>query len=89
MIQSMPTDYKAIIEDCISNIAEVDTTAATAAAIKALESSTSTTTNNLILGDRFPHMLLEGDSDETESAVSGALEEDPNDPEWIEPPVRS
>lgn len=87
MIQSMPNDYKTIINNCITTITE-DTNAAV---IKALEESTTTknTTSNDLMSDRFPHMLLEGDSDETESAASGVVEEDPNDPEWLEPAPRS
>lgn len=88
MIQSMPSDYVDLIDECISSLTEADTSAATAAAIKALESSTAANANDLIVGDRFPSLLLEGDSDETESAASGAAEEDPNDPEWTEPAPR-
>lgn len=88
MIQSMPSDYVDLIDECISSLTEADTSAATAAAMKALESSTAANANDLIVGDRFPSLLLEGDSDETESAASGAAEEDPNDPEWTEPAPR-
>lgn len=82
MIQTMPSDYKAIINNCIDMAEDPNV-----AALNALP--TSTTTADLLMGDQFPHMMLEGDSDETESAVSGALEEDPNDPEWFEPAPRS
>lgn len=76
MIQTMPSDFKNIINDCINMDEEA------AAVIKALESQPPNT-NNIPMTDRFPNLLLEGDSDETESAVSGVFE-DPNDPEWIE-----
>lgn len=33
-------------------------------------------------------MLLEDSDEETESIESGLIDEDPNDPEWFEPPGR-
>lgn len=77
MIQTMPSDFKNIINECISLEEESN-----AAVIKALESQPPNT-HDIQLSDRFPSLILEGDSDETESAVSGAFE-DPNDPEWVE-----
>lgn len=78
MIKLMPNDYKELIDNCISMAVDDS-----AAAIKALEAQ-PIQSNDLHLTDRFPHLMMEGDSDETESAMSGALEEDPNDPEWCE-----
>lgn len=82
MIQTMPSDFKNIINDCISLEEETN-----AAVMKALESQPPNT-NDIQMADRFPNLILEGDSDETESAVSGVLE-DPNDPEWVEAPRRT
>lgn len=84
----MPNEYREIINDCLSSLNASETRAATAAAMKALESSNRAANNNLLLGEQFPHMMLEGDSDETESAASGMPEEDPNDPEWREPATK-
>lgn len=46
--------------------------------------STQAKSTSIILGENCSHLAILEDSDETESA----LDEDPNDPEWREPPPR-
>lgn len=85
MIQSMPTNYKDIINECIDQI----TSAASAEQQDAMQDSSSSATNLLSAtsdtkAEQFsPLPMLAEDSDETES-----VHEDPNDPEWFEPPQR-
>lgn len=85
MIQSMPTNYKDIINECIDQITSVSTSEPQIA----IQDSSGSTTNLLsTTSDTKPEQfsplpMLAEDSDETES-----VHEDPNDPEWFEPPQR-
>lgn len=83
MIQCMPTNYKDIINECIDQI-----TSASSEPPIAIPDSSGSTTNLLSTSDTkaeqfSPLPMLAEDSDETES-----VHEDPNDPEWFEPPQR-
>lgn len=75
----MPNDYKDLINECIDQVTGVST-------INSPNSSDAETTIVSVsktgqFTSQLP-MLVE-DSDETES-----VQEDPNDPEWFEPPQR-
>lgn len=78
----MPSDYKDIINECIDQVTGVTT-------INSQNSSGTEVTDTTKISATKPgpftsqlSMLVE-DSDETES-----VQEDPNDPEWFEPPQR-
>lgn len=70
----MPNNYKEIIENCLDIVNQN-----TDENNKKLDQQ-HRPNNNSILNDRYPLTILEGESDDTESA----MEEDPNDPEWSE-----
>lgn len=96
MIQSMPTSYKDIINNCIDQVtgeklpSTTLTTTTTTPATTTIDIPTPPTTLATNCKNRFTTqqysdltMLVE-DSDETES-----VQEDANDPEWnFEPPQR-
>lgn len=77
MIQCMPSSYKKIIDNCISLVTDDPTHHDGQAPGQTKGASTK-------IGDNCSHLSILEDSDETESA----LDEDPNDPEWREPPPR-
>lgn len=99
MIQLMPTSYKNIINECIDQVTEdtkkSETSVSDAPTTSGSDQSVPATTTPIttlalncktqIRTEQYSQLtMLAEDSDETESIQ----EEDPNDPEWFEPPQR-
>lgn len=89
MIQCMPNDYKDIINECIDQVTGTAKPATATPSTDSVGNNGAATASDgdidpLSRAEAFsPLPMLAEDSDETES-----VHEDPNDPEWFEPPQR-